>query len=57
MLGNANMNKLLLAMLLAVLFGISACEKKDERILPKVNGVEQAGAADPSVTERNDRGY
>lgn len=46
------MNKLLLALLLGVMLSTSACEKKEERILPKIGSTDQIDAAEKSMFER-----
>lgn len=46
------MNKLLPLLLLGMLLSISACEKKEERILPKVATTTQNSVADQARLER-----
>lgn len=46
------MNKLLPLLLLGMLLSISACEKKEERILPKVATTTQNNVADKARIER-----
>ena len=46
------MNKLLPILLLGMLLSISACEKKEERILPKVATTTQNNVADQARIER-----
>jgi hypothetical protein len=46
------MNNLLLVMLLGMLLFTSACERKEERILPKVDSIEQVDATEQSRLER-----
>lgn len=48
------MNKLLLALLIGMLLGSSACEKKEEGTLPKVDSAMQAGDGDQYMTERDE---
>ena len=47
------MNKLLPLLLLGMLLSISACEKKEERILPKVATTTQNNVADQARMERD----
>ena len=46
------MNKLLAVLLLGILLSISACEKKEERILPKVATTTQNTVTDQATIER-----
>lgn len=48
------MTKLLLALLLGVMLAGSGCEKKEERILPKVDTANQADAGEQSRSEREE---
>jgi len=46
------MNKFLSVLLLGMLLSTSACEKKEERILPKVESATQTSAAEQARIER-----
>ena len=46
------MNKLLPVLMLGMLLSISACEKKEERILPKVETTTQNNVTDQARVER-----
>lgn len=46
------MNKFLLVLLPLLIFGAVACEKKEERILPKVGSAEKSEAGEKSGMER-----
>jgi len=46
------MNKFLPVLLLGLMLATSACEKKEERILPKVGSTEQADAVEKSGSDR-----
>ncbi|HUX89925.1 MAG TPA: hypothetical protein VMV48_04480 [Gallionellaceae bacterium] len=48
------MNKLLLALMLGVMLAGSGCEKKEERILPKVGTADQIDAGEQSRIEREE---
>ena len=46
------MNKLLPVLLLGLMLAVSACEKKEERILPKVGATDQTDASEKSSSDR-----
>lgn len=46
------MNKLLPVLLLGLMLAAAACEKKEERILPKVGSTDQTDAIEKSSSER-----
>jgi predicted nucleic acid-binding Zn-ribbon protein len=46
------MNKLLPVLLLGLMVATTACEKKEERILPKVGSADQAQASEQTASER-----
>ena len=48
------MNKLLLVLMLGVMLAGSGCEKKEERILPKVDSEKQIEAGEQSRIEREE---
>lgn len=48
------MDKLLLALLSVLILAVAACEKKEERILPKVDSVAQNDAGAQSKLEREE---